>query len=169
MRVVFDTNICISAFAIPGGQAEEAYLHALRGRFEPCTSVPIEHRPLILPLVSIGDTLLVHSSRRIVTSTVRRRHGRTVLHLAPTGVFLPRASPRHGRRQEIVDQRVTGHVRHPLRRPVLHHSRPPLQRHVPSPSCPGTSTQPRRFAQCPTSATIDRLDRLHVSARTRHA
>jgi hypothetical protein len=168
MRVVFDTNICISAFAIPGGQAEEAYLHALRGRFELCTSVPIEHRPIILPLVSIGDTLLVHSSRRIVTSTVRRRHVRTVRHLALTGVFLPRSRPRHGRRCERVDQRLTGHVRHPLRRPVIHHARLPLQPHVPSPSCPGTSTQPRRVAPCPTSATLDRLDRIPVIDRARN-
>ena len=28
MRVVFDTNIYVSAFAIPGGRAEEAYLKA---------------------------------------------------------------------------------------------------------------------------------------------
>ena len=41
MRVVFDTNIYVSAFAIPGDRAEEAYLHALRGRFELLTSVPI--------------------------------------------------------------------------------------------------------------------------------
>lgn len=41
MRVVFDTNIYVSAFAIPDGRAEEAYLHALRGRFELFTSVPI--------------------------------------------------------------------------------------------------------------------------------
>jgi predicted nucleic acid-binding protein len=41
VRVVFDTNIYISAFAIPGGQAEEAYLNALQGRFELFTSVPI--------------------------------------------------------------------------------------------------------------------------------
>jgi putative PIN family toxin of toxin-antitoxin system len=41
VRVVFDTNIYISAFAIPGGQAEEAYLNVLRGRFELFTSVPI--------------------------------------------------------------------------------------------------------------------------------
>ncbi|PTL36848.1 putative toxin-antitoxin system toxin component, PIN family [Candidatus Methylomirabilis limnetica] len=38
MRVVFDTNIFISAFAIPGGNAEEAYLHAVRGRFVLFTS-----------------------------------------------------------------------------------------------------------------------------------
>ena len=40
MRVVFDTNF-ISAFAIPGGHAEEAYLHAARGTFELFTSVSI--------------------------------------------------------------------------------------------------------------------------------
>lgn len=41
MRVVFDTNIFISAFAIPGGHAEEVYLHAVRGTFELFTSVSI--------------------------------------------------------------------------------------------------------------------------------
>jgi putative PIN family toxin of toxin-antitoxin system len=41
VRVVFDTNIYVSAFAIPGGRAEEAYVQALRGRFDLFTSVPI--------------------------------------------------------------------------------------------------------------------------------
>jgi len=41
VRVVFDTNIFISAFAIPGGHAEEVYLHAVRGTFELFTSVSI--------------------------------------------------------------------------------------------------------------------------------
>ncbi len=41
MRAVFDTNIFISAFGIPGGSAEEAYLDALRGTFELFTSVAI--------------------------------------------------------------------------------------------------------------------------------
>lgn len=41
MRVVFDTNIYISAFAIPGGSAEEAYLKAVRGRVEIFTSIAI--------------------------------------------------------------------------------------------------------------------------------
>lgn len=41
MRVVFDTNIFISAFVIPGGKAEDAYLHAVRGVFELFTSVAI--------------------------------------------------------------------------------------------------------------------------------
>ena len=41
MRVVFDTNIYISAFAIPGGNAEEAYLKAIQGEFELFTSVAI--------------------------------------------------------------------------------------------------------------------------------
>ncbi|MFQ5899776.1 MAG: putative toxin-antitoxin system toxin component, PIN family, partial [Candidatus Methylomirabilia bacterium] len=41
MRVVFDTNIFISAFVIPGGNAEEAYLHAVRGTLELFSSVSI--------------------------------------------------------------------------------------------------------------------------------
>ncbi|MCH7920929.1 MAG: putative toxin-antitoxin system toxin component, PIN family [Planctomycetes bacterium] len=41
MNVVFDTNIYISAFVIPGGNAEKAYLHAIDGDFELCTSIAI--------------------------------------------------------------------------------------------------------------------------------
>ncbi len=41
MKVVFDTNIFISAFAIPGGKAEEAYIYALRGKFILYSSVAI--------------------------------------------------------------------------------------------------------------------------------
>ena len=41
MRVVFDTNIYISAFAFPAGNAEAAYLQAIRRRFELYTSVAI--------------------------------------------------------------------------------------------------------------------------------
>ncbi len=41
MKVVFDTNIYISAFVIPGGNAEKAYLHAVDGDFELYTSIAI--------------------------------------------------------------------------------------------------------------------------------
>jgi putative PIN family toxin of toxin-antitoxin system len=41
LKAVFDTNIFISAFAIPGGKAEEAYLLCLKGRFILCSSIPI--------------------------------------------------------------------------------------------------------------------------------
>jgi putative PIN family toxin of toxin-antitoxin system len=41
VRVVFDTNIFVSAFGIPGGNAETAYLAALRGRCQLFTSVAI--------------------------------------------------------------------------------------------------------------------------------
>ena len=41
MQVVFDTNIFISAFVIPGGNADKAYLEAIRGTFELLTSVAI--------------------------------------------------------------------------------------------------------------------------------
>ncbi len=41
MKVVFDTNIFISAFVIPGSKAEEAYLRALRRDFALYSSVAI--------------------------------------------------------------------------------------------------------------------------------
>jgi putative PIN family toxin of toxin-antitoxin system len=41
LRVVFDTNIFISAFVIPGSKAEEAYFCVLRGAFILCSSVAI--------------------------------------------------------------------------------------------------------------------------------
>ena len=41
MKVVFDTNIFISAFVIPGSQGEEAYLHAMKGNFNLFSSVAI--------------------------------------------------------------------------------------------------------------------------------
>jgi putative PIN family toxin of toxin-antitoxin system len=41
LKAVFDTNIYISAFVIPGGNAEKAYIHSLDGDFELCTSVAI--------------------------------------------------------------------------------------------------------------------------------
>jgi putative PIN family toxin of toxin-antitoxin system len=41
LKIVFDTNIYISAFVIPGGNAEKTYLHAIDGDFELCTSIAI--------------------------------------------------------------------------------------------------------------------------------
>lgn len=41
MRVVFDTNVFISAFVVPGSQGERAFLLAQRRRFELHTSVAI--------------------------------------------------------------------------------------------------------------------------------
>ena len=41
MNVVFDTNIFISAFVIPGSKAEEAYLHCFKGHFTLYSSVAI--------------------------------------------------------------------------------------------------------------------------------
>jgi uncharacterized protein len=41
LKAVFDTNIYISAFVIPGGNAEQAYLHAINGDFELFTSIAI--------------------------------------------------------------------------------------------------------------------------------
>jgi putative PIN family toxin of toxin-antitoxin system len=41
LKVVFDTNIFISALVIPGSKFEEAYLNALRGNFSLYSSVAI--------------------------------------------------------------------------------------------------------------------------------
>lgn len=41
MKVVFDTNIFISALVIPGGKAEEVYLNALKKKFQLYTSIAI--------------------------------------------------------------------------------------------------------------------------------
>ena len=41
MRVVFDSNVFISAFVIPGSQGERAFLLALRKRFVLHTSIAI--------------------------------------------------------------------------------------------------------------------------------
>lgn len=41
MNIVFDTNIYISAFVIPGGNAEKAYFHAIDDDFELFTSIAI--------------------------------------------------------------------------------------------------------------------------------
>ena len=43
LKVVFDTNVFISAFVIPGGKAEEVYLHALKGDFPLYSSIAILH------------------------------------------------------------------------------------------------------------------------------
>ena len=41
MKIVFDTNIFISAFVIPGSKAEEAYFYALKRDFTLYSSVAI--------------------------------------------------------------------------------------------------------------------------------
>ncbi len=41
IKVVFDTNVYISAFTSPNSKAEEAYLLAVKGKVELYTSVPI--------------------------------------------------------------------------------------------------------------------------------
>jgi putative PIN family toxin of toxin-antitoxin system len=41
LKVVFDTNIYISAFVVPGGNAEKAYLCAINRDFELYTSISI--------------------------------------------------------------------------------------------------------------------------------
>jgi putative PIN family toxin of toxin-antitoxin system len=80
VRVVFDTNIFVSAFALPGGRAEEALLRILEGKDTLLVSKPIidellavlarkfsrdreELARLAVFLAEIGE--LVHPERRI--------------------------------------------------------------------------------------------------------
>ncbi|MGH7426223.1 MAG: putative toxin-antitoxin system toxin component, PIN family [Candidatus Methylomirabilales bacterium] len=46
MRAVFDTNIYVSAFAIPGGRAQAALLKAVKGEVRLVISKPIIHELL---------------------------------------------------------------------------------------------------------------------------
>ncbi len=46
MKIVFDTNIFISAIAIPGGRAEEAITRVIDGRVQLLLSKPIIHEVL---------------------------------------------------------------------------------------------------------------------------
>jgi uncharacterized protein len=46
VKAVLDTNIFVSALALPGGQAEKAIVHALEGRFDLVISKPIIHEVL---------------------------------------------------------------------------------------------------------------------------
>ena len=76
MRVVFDTNIYVSALAIPGGNDEEAYLEAIRGTFELFTSVAIlteTARVLQTKIDWSGDTVREAIQDISQTATVLRR------------------------------------------------------------------------------------------------
>jgi len=46
MRIVFDTNIYISALMFPGGRAEAALLNVIEGEAELIVSVPVIHEVL---------------------------------------------------------------------------------------------------------------------------
>ena len=67
MRVVFDTNIFVSALARPGGRAEQALAHVIDGR----------------------DTLLLSKAILLETlSVLARKFGRDTEELARVAVFL---------------------------------------------------------------------------------
>jgi putative PIN family toxin of toxin-antitoxin system len=67
VRAVFDTNIYVSAFAIPGGRAEAALLKAVRGEVRLVISKPIIHELL---------------------GVLARRFGRDAEEMARVAVFL---------------------------------------------------------------------------------
>ncbi len=78
MKVVFDTNIYISAFVIPGGNAEKAYLHAIEGDFQLCTSVAI-----LTELARKPDEKFGWVKREIAQLIISINNVATVLKTAP--------------------------------------------------------------------------------------
>ena len=78
MKVVFDTNIYISAFVIPGGNAEKAYLHAINGDFELNTSVAI-----LTELARKLEEKFGWEKQRIVQLITHIGHTATVLKTSP--------------------------------------------------------------------------------------
>lgn len=82
MKAVLDTNIFISALALPGGQAEKAVLAAVEGRFELAISKPIIHE---------------------VLGVLARKFARDAEELARVAVFLSELG-------EVVQPRKTLHV-----------------------------------------------------------
>ena len=79
MRVVFDTNIFVSAFAIPGGKAEEAYVEAIRGTFELVTSVAI-----LTETARVLQTKFDWAEGRVRDAVQEISHVATVLRPRPT-------------------------------------------------------------------------------------
>ena len=78
MRVVFDTNIFVSAFGIPSGHAETAYLAAVHGRVQLFTSVAI-----LTETATVLRTKFEWSADRIERLLETLRDAATVLKTKP--------------------------------------------------------------------------------------
>jgi len=78
LKIVFDTNIYISAFVIPGGNAEKAYLHAIDGDFELFTSLAI-----LTELARKLDEKLGWDKQKVVHLITAIRDVATVLKTTP--------------------------------------------------------------------------------------
>ena len=74
MKVVFDTNVFVSAFIVPGGKGEEALLLALRRKVDLFTSVPI-----LTETTRILRTKFDQPERDILTALKQISHAATIL------------------------------------------------------------------------------------------
>jgi putative PIN family toxin of toxin-antitoxin system len=83
VRVVFDTNIYVSALAIPGGNAEDAYVAAIHGAFELFTSVSI-----LTETARILQTKFDWAEERVRDAIQEISQVATVLHLDPPFTIL---------------------------------------------------------------------------------
>ncbi len=65
MRAVLDTNIFVSALALPGGQAEKAVFGAVEGRFELAIS-----KPIILEMLDVLARKFDHDAEQLARTAV---------------------------------------------------------------------------------------------------
>jgi len=79
MKVVFDTNVFVSAFIVPGGKGEEALLLALRRKVDLFTSVPI-----LTETTRILRTKFDQPERDILAALKQISHAATILRPART-------------------------------------------------------------------------------------
>jgi len=92
MRAVFDTNVFVSAFVVPGGKAERAFLLAQRRRLDLFTSIAIltETARTLRVKFDQDEEDIKHVLRLIsrVSSIVRPRRRVTILHDEPDNRIL---------------------------------------------------------------------------------
>ena len=80
MKVVFDTNVFVSAFIVPGSKGEEALLFALRRRVDLYTSVPIltETAGILRNKFNQPERDILAALKQISRAATIVRSGRTV-------------------------------------------------------------------------------------------
>jgi putative PIN family toxin of toxin-antitoxin system len=78
MKVVFDTNVFVSAFIVPGGKGEEALLLALRRKVDLFTSVPIETTRILRTKFDQPERDILAALKQISRASTILRPARTV-------------------------------------------------------------------------------------------
>jgi uncharacterized protein len=99
VKAVLDTNIFVSALALPGGQAEKALTAAAEGRFELAISKPIIHEVIeVLARKFDHDTEALARTALLLAELGTVVHPRKTLHVlsdAPDNRILECAATAH--------------------------------------------------------------------------